>query len=394
MSDKYGSCLLVCPITFSLFSDPVIAEDGHTYERSAIIDWIQHKNTSPLTREPITIEGLRPNHLVRSLVNDFQSDLSTRHYKFKVGVDINRSETAFFRTTGKCLYNASWKGYTNGPAIVLLKLSGARAEKEASYYESLTRHPYIVYTYGLVEPPSTQSKCVMLLQEKAPEGDLQHFLECRSDRQPNKPLSNRLLNHMFVQISNAMVFLSEKGIIHGDLACRNVLVFQIDEDEPTRTLVKLTDFGISRGNAIYSKIEAVETAIDTVPIRSAAPEVLQDDPVYSEKSDMFAMAVLMWETFSDGKGPWEEITKVTVVREKVIKGERLSRPENCRSDCQWELILTCMSQEPDDRPTFQELEKQLREFLTSLTQSTIPVCQPVTTVQVSTISQQKQETSK
>ena len=64
MADKYGSCL-VCPITFSLFFDPVIAEDGHTYERSAIIDWIQRNSTSPLTRETITIAGLRPNHIVR-----------------------------------------------------------------------------------------------------------------------------------------------------------------------------------------------------------------------------------------------------------------------------------------------------------------------------------------
>jgi serine/threonine protein kinase len=372
MSDKYASCL-VCPITYSLFSDPVIAEDGHTYERSAITNWIELNGTSPLTRTAITIEGLRPNHLVRSLVKEFQSTLSTYHYKFKLGVDIDRSENPFFQTTGKCFFDAQWIGYSNGPPIVLLKLFGARAEKEASFYERLTRHPHIVYTYGLVEPPQQQSTFVMLLQEKAPGGNLLHFLEHRFEKQPNKPLSNCLLNHMFVQISNAMIFLSEKDIIHGDLACRNILVFRIDEDEPTRTLVKLTDFGISRGNTIYSKIDAVETVIDTVPIRSAAPEVLQSDPIYSEKSDIYAMAVLMWEAFSNGKLPWEEVNKESVVREKVIKGERLSRPENCRSDCQWKLILQCMSQHPDDRPTFQELEKQLREFLIPLIQSTISV---------------------
>ena len=77
-----------------------------------------------------------------------------------------------------------------------------------------------------------------------------------------------------------MIFLTEKEIIHGDLACRNVLVFRIDENEPKRTLVKLTDFGISRGKSIYSKIDSVATVIDTVPIRSAAPEVLQDEPIY------------------------------------------------------------------------------------------------------------------
>jgi serine/threonine protein kinase len=372
MADNFGSCL-ICPITCSLFSDPVIAEDGHTYDRSAITDWIQRNGTSPLTRTSITIEGLRPNHLARNLVNEFKKLLSKHHYKFRLNVDIERSDNPFFQTTGKCFYDAKWIGYPNGPPIALLKLFGARAEKEASFYEDLTRHSHIVYTYGLVEPPQKQSTFVMLLQEKAPLGSLFNFLEHRAEKQPYKPLSNIVLNHMFIQVTDAMIFLSKKEIIHGDLACRNVLVFRIDEEEPENTIVKLTDFGISRANNIYSKIDAVETAIDTIPIRSAAPEILQNDASYSEKSDMFAMAVLMWEAFSDGRLPWGEINKESMIRQKVIKGERLSRPENCKLDRQWELILKCMSQNPADRPTFQELEKQLTELITPPINSNVSV---------------------
>ena len=40
----------VCPITNEIFIDPVIAEDGHTYERKAITDWLQKNSISPLTR--------------------------------------------------------------------------------------------------------------------------------------------------------------------------------------------------------------------------------------------------------------------------------------------------------------------------------------------------------
>ena len=362
--DTIGDCL-VCPITFSLFNDPVIAEDGHTYERSAIIDWIKRNSTSPLTRTSITIEGLRPNYIVKKLANNFQKYLSKQRYKFKLGDDIERSQTPIFQTPGKCIYDAQWIGNVNGPPIVLLKLSGARAEKEASFYERLSRHPYIIYTYGLVEHSQQTSTCVMLLQEKALSGSLQNYLEHRTEKYSDKILSDIIFNHIFLQITKAMIHLVDKGIIHGDLACRNVLVFRIDEDEPNKTIVKLTDFGISRGNTvgIYSKIDAVTTVIDTVPIRSAAPEVLQDDAIYSEKSDIYAMGVLMWEAYSNGKIPWEEINQVSAVREKVINGERLSRPNNCKSDRQWELILKCMSQQADDRPTFQELEKQLIEFI-------------------------------
>jgi hypothetical protein len=33
---------LSCPISFQLMTDPVVADDGHTYQREAIEEWI-HK---------------------------------------------------------------------------------------------------------------------------------------------------------------------------------------------------------------------------------------------------------------------------------------------------------------------------------------------------------------
>jgi hypothetical protein len=45
---------LHCPITQDLPRDPVICEDGHVYERSAILQWISKRQTSPLTLQPIT----------------------------------------------------------------------------------------------------------------------------------------------------------------------------------------------------------------------------------------------------------------------------------------------------------------------------------------------------
>lgn len=39
----------LCPITYDIMQDPVIASDGYTYERSAIMNWIKNNNTSPMT---------------------------------------------------------------------------------------------------------------------------------------------------------------------------------------------------------------------------------------------------------------------------------------------------------------------------------------------------------
>ena len=37
----------MCPITCDLIFDPVIAADGHTYDRSAIQGWLAKHETSP-----------------------------------------------------------------------------------------------------------------------------------------------------------------------------------------------------------------------------------------------------------------------------------------------------------------------------------------------------------
>ena len=47
----------VCPITHELLIDPVVASDGHTYERQAIREVIDRQNgLSPLTRETLARE--------------------------------------------------------------------------------------------------------------------------------------------------------------------------------------------------------------------------------------------------------------------------------------------------------------------------------------------------
>jgi len=45
--------LFVCPLSHEIFNDPVVAEDGHLYERSAIDEWLTGNESSPITREPI-----------------------------------------------------------------------------------------------------------------------------------------------------------------------------------------------------------------------------------------------------------------------------------------------------------------------------------------------------
>ena len=63
----------VCPITTELMTDPVLATDGHTYERSAIECWFATgKTSSPKTGEPLQLTAVFPNHSVRSMIRDWE----------------------------------------------------------------------------------------------------------------------------------------------------------------------------------------------------------------------------------------------------------------------------------------------------------------------------------
>lgn len=59
-----------CCITYETMTDPVIDNDGHTYERSAIEQWLRIHSTSPITRRPMLVGELRPNRAVLNAISE------------------------------------------------------------------------------------------------------------------------------------------------------------------------------------------------------------------------------------------------------------------------------------------------------------------------------------
>ena len=62
--------IFLCPITTELMRDPVSTIDGLTYERSAIEQWLQTSNTSPLTGAVLESPLLIPCVIVRGQIQD------------------------------------------------------------------------------------------------------------------------------------------------------------------------------------------------------------------------------------------------------------------------------------------------------------------------------------
>ena len=73
----------ICPITLLPMKDPVIAEDGHTYEREAIVHWLQTNPNSPLTRQPMRIDALNPNTKLKQAIERYNKKDEKKEKKEK-----------------------------------------------------------------------------------------------------------------------------------------------------------------------------------------------------------------------------------------------------------------------------------------------------------------------
>lgn len=90
--------IITCPITRELFSDPVIAPDGQTYERFAIDEWLRVNKRSPLTNLYME-RNLIPNITVRQMVSEYiASKNKKKSIKNKKIVSLpNFSENTFYQ---------------------------------------------------------------------------------------------------------------------------------------------------------------------------------------------------------------------------------------------------------------------------------------------------------
>ena len=61
----------LCPITYDLLREPVVASDGHTYEKMAIEKWLKSESpTSPLSGERLHGKEIVYNRTLKKLIQD------------------------------------------------------------------------------------------------------------------------------------------------------------------------------------------------------------------------------------------------------------------------------------------------------------------------------------
>ncbi|KAM8776135.1 proto-oncogene tyrosine-protein kinase receptor Ret isoform 2-T2 [Rhynchonycteris naso] len=226
-------------------------------------------------------------------------------------------------------------------------------------------HPNVIKLYGAC----SQNGPLLLIVEYAKYGSLRGFLRESRKAGPGYVGSRGSRNSSYLdnpderaltmgdlisfawQISRGMRYLAEMKLVHRDLAARNVLVAEGRK-------MKISDFGLSRD--VYEEDSYVKRSKGRIPVKWMAIESLFDH-IYTTQSDVWSFGVLLWEIMTLGGNPYPGIPPERLFN--LLKtGYRMERPDNC-SEEMYSLMLQCWKQEPDKRPMFADISKDLEKMM-------------------------------
>ncbi|MFF4692032.1 serine/threonine-protein kinase [Streptomyces sp. NPDC001307] len=173
----------------------------------------------------------------------------------------------------------------------------------------------------------------------------------------NGPMPPAQLRRLIAGLAEALRDIHRVGVVHRDLKPSNVL---LAEDGP-----KVIDFGISRPKDSELRTETGKL-IGTPPFM--APEQFRRPREVGPAADIFALGSVMVHA-ATGRGPFDSDSPYVVAYQVVHDEPDLTGvPESLAP-----LVRRCLAKEPEDRPTSDELMRELRSVAASYdTQAFIP----------------------
>ncbi|MER6474523.1 serine/threonine-protein kinase [Streptomyces collinus] len=173
----------------------------------------------------------------------------------------------------------------------------------------------------------------------------------------NGPMAPEQLRRLMAGLAEALRDIHRVGVVHRDLKPSNVL---LAEDGP-----KVIDFGISRPKDSELRTETGKL-IGTPPFM--APEQFRRPREVGPAADIFALGSVLVHA-ATGRGPFDSDSPYVVAYQVVHDEPDLTGvPESLAP-----LVLRCLAKEPEERPTPDELMRELRSVAASYdTQAFIP----------------------
>jgi serine/threonine protein kinase len=143
----------------------------------------------------------------------------------------------------------------------------------------------------------------------------------------NEPTIN-----IFKQILYGIQYIHLKNIVHGDIKLTNIF---IDNNKN----IKIGDFGLSKNI----------TTIHTINSSSGTELYKSNDKIYSKKSDIYSLGILLFELFYPFNTEMERIKTIINLKKHIF-------PKNLKYK---KIIKKMINNNPSDRPTVESIIKCL-----------------------------------
>jgi serine/threonine protein kinase len=234
--------------------------------------------------------------------------------------------------------------YNNTPVAVKVHQSNMLSTddflNEANLALSIKPHPNVLVTLGITQ---LDENTIGLVMEYCAGGSLW------SQIKDHPPQSKQQVLDMLVSIASGLEHLHSNGIIHRDVAARNVLI-------TAEGHLKLADFGMSRK---LKEGDGSKTNQTIGPAASMAPESIRNG-TYSKKSDVWMFGIMIYEILS-GKKPHGSAENLVSVAIDIRETGRIPTLDEHVDDFFKQLMHKCCQFEPDQRPDFEQIIQELND---------------------------------
>lgn len=212
------------------------------------------------------------------------------------------------------------------------------------------QHPTLVKFYGYSLTDIYGEPNATIIIEYSENGSLSEYITESLKGRSSPKYNNTNRQIILIGIARGMMYLHEHHVVHRDLKPGNVLL-----DSEFRP--HIIDFGCSK---YYDPKKDPSTDFNGGTVYYMAPESISEN-TYNEKTDVFAFGMLMYEVVADKQlySKYRNLNPIQFLTQ--FHEKKIPRPKfnfQLKKSIQV-LIERCWSEDPNKRPTFEELFHKL-----------------------------------
>lgn len=232
-------------------------------------------------------------------------------------------------------------------SVYAAKITIDKKNQENSFRQyriiSTLNHPSIIKYIGYSPVDFKNKPKSTIISEYYSNGSLDSLLDLDRKGMSLQIYDNTKKLIIIYGIASGMSYLHSNKVLHMDL-------------KPSNILLNENLFPIIAGFNLARYFDNFEKRINGT-LAYISPEVLKNHE-YTTKNDVYAFSMLLYEIVT-GNEPFIGVNVYEIVY-SVIQGIRPIIPDSISEQCQ-DLISRCWSEDPDERPTFEEITNIIKE---------------------------------